>query len=691
MARPSQVFGQLRGLSVPLVLFSLVTNLSVLVSPLFMMHVLDRVVPSGNLHTLIMLLSLALLCLATTALVEYFRDQALGRVSGWVEQKMVASVFDAGGQSGHAEPLRDVGRMRDFIASQATTLFDIPWIPLFLAALFLLHPAFFGLVILLVSVFAVCGWLSNYLAETAENSESDLRRGGMSSLAKLENFGSAGLLMGVRENLQSQYLGALNRSDEFSARAQKVRNVFGSINRFLRGSMQVGSLALGAFLVTQDQLSAGGMIGASILLGKVAGIMESVVRLFGQRKPLMAAIKRLEEATGAVGSARTEVADLSGAIRLVDAIVPRGGGQPPRLDRSSVQVAPGECVAIMGESGSGKTTLLEALAGINPPPIGNCFLDQTDIRTLDTQTRNSVIGFVPQTGHIQPGTIAQNIACFAPQPDDARVLAAARIAGVHGMISALPDAYETDLGATPFLLSAGQRQRIAFARALYSQPKYLFMDEPNALLDHNGERLMADAIYRLKTAGTTIVMTAHRMGIVNLSDRIIVMGGGRIADVGPRAEILGRVANSHRRLRLPISGGAGQDLLDWVHRQFVRDGDEEFKARATTVATELYMFAKENGPNATDRLLSFEFNFVDDTTCSITLSEAADMELQAKIHKVKGVVEMSLPDVSGLQNDEKSLATVMQLSDVFEHRSEEEFSAFFARITHAIPERARVN
>ena len=508
MARPSELLGQLRGISVPLVLFSFVTNLTVLVSPLFMMHVLDRVVPSGNLNTLVMLLMLAFLCLATGAMVEYFRDQSLGRISDWIENSLVASLFQAGGQGARAEPLRDVARLRDFVAGGATTLFDIPWIPLFLLALFLLHPAFFGLVICLALTYAAMSWLGNYLAAPAERSQSDLRQAGMSSLAKLESFGPAGQLMGVGENLQNQYRGALERAHPLSAKSQKIRNVFGTLGRFLRGGVQIGSLALGAFLVTQDQLSAGGMIGASILLGKVAGILDAAIRLSSQRQSLIDAYHRLEELTQAGNLSKTEVPDLSGAIQLVDATVPRGGGMSPRLDRCSVRIAPGECIAIMGESGSGKTTLLEAMAGIDPPPIGNCFFDETDVRTLDGKTRNTAIGYVPQTGHVQPTTIAQNIAGFATDPDDAKVLEAARLAGIHGLISALPAAYETDLGKFPYLLSAGQSQRIAFARALYSKPRYLFMDEPNALLDHNAERSMADAIYRLKKAGTTIVMTA---------------------------------------------------------------------------------------------------------------------------------------------------------------------------------------
>ncbi|MEM8774503.1 MAG: ATP-binding cassette domain-containing protein [Pseudomonadota bacterium] len=690
--RPSETLGKLRGLAAPLVMFSFVTNLSVLVSPLFMMHVLDRVIPSGNTNTLILLILLAALALCATAMVEFFRDQALGHMSTWLEKNLAQNLFRQSGQKSFAEPLRDIGSLRDFLSGgNASSVLDIPWIPLFLIALFLIHPAFLGLVLFVVLLFIGLGWLSEFAGAKPAEAESATRKTGIAALANLETIGPSGSLMSVSDNLQNQYLTSLNAATPHAEKARQMQNVFGALNRLVRAAMQIGSLSLGAYLVTIGQLSAGGMIGASILLGKAAGIIEGAIRLVEQRKPLLASLQRLEEVIAEEAEARTEIADLSGALHAVDITFPRGGGLAPRVDRVSFKIKSGECIAIMGDSGSGKTTLIEALSGISPAPIGNCFLDETDIRTLDKETLSSVIGYVPQSGHIFPGTIAQNIARFSEAPDDAKVLAAARLAGIHGLVSALPQAYETDLSKFPYLLSAGQKQRVAFARAIYAEPKYLFMDEPNALLDHQGERQMADAIYRLKAAGTTIVMSAHRLGIVNLADRIVIMENGRVADMGPRAEIMARVANGHRRLRLPVSGGAIQDLTDWVNRQFVRDGDETFKLQASTVATELYQFAKDNGPQTQDRILSFEFKFIDDVTCAITLSEPRESPVEAKIHKVKEVVEMPAPDLGKLKNDEQSLATVMRLAELFEHRCEEDYSAFHARITHAAPQDARVS
>ena len=421
------------------------------------------------------------------------------------------------------------------------------------------------------------------------------------------------------------------------------------------------------------------MIGASIILSKTIGIIEGSIGLVPQARAAWGTGKTLWTDAQADDGFQTAVHDLSGRIAVEALTYPKGAGLAPRLERVAFKLAPGECLAILGESGSGKTTLLNAMCGADPAPIGNVFLDETDIRSLDAGTRATAIGYLPQHAQFVSGTIAENIACFAMDRDDAKVVRAARIAGVYGLISGLPGAYETDVGEDPHALSAGQKQRIAFARAIYQEPKYLFLDEPNALLDHLGERQLGDAIMRLKRAGVTIVMTVHRMAIVNLADRAAVLERGRLVDYGPRAEIVGRLANSHRRLKLAATRSDFQDLIDWVNGQFVRDGDEEFKRRASVIACEMFNFARTNGPLEDDRFLSFEFSFENDTTCSITISEPRKSKLEKKVSNVRA----DLPDGTDgeMTNEEASLATVIKLSDRFEHSSRNSESEFMAEIS----------
>lgn len=323
---------------------------------------------------------------------------------------------------------------------------------------------------------------------------------------------------------------------------------------------------------------------------------------------------------------------------------------------------------------------MDALCGIAPAPIGNCFLDETDIRTLDSSTRDRLIGYLPQQAPLVSGTISEVISRFAPECDDSKVLAAARLVGVHGLISSLPDAYDTDLATDGHLLSTGQKQRVALARAVYEEPKYLFLDEPNALLDNLGERQLGDAIARLKSHGTTIIMVAHRMGIVNLADRILVMEAGRMIEYGPRAEIMRRMTNSHRRIRVPVNQAATQDLLDWVARQFSRSADGVFCKRAQVIAIELYNFARQNGPDDLDRRLLFEFTFVDDITCTLMMHDALGGQIERKISKVRKMTETSEAGDALMTKDEASIATVIRIADYFEHRTGTDKCAYFAKL-----------
>lgn len=681
----SVLLGRLRGLAPPLILFSFVTNLTVLVTPLFMMQVLDRVVPTGNLNTLALLLTMALCALVMNAAVEYFRDQALSESARWMELGAASHLLQRP-VTESLDQLRHVAVLRDFLGGRgALMVLDLPWVGLFAAALYLINPAFLLVAALATLGFALLALIRAYLSGAAQAEAASHGKLGIDSLKQVERAGVARGLMSLGRNLSARYLSALDAQSDAARHAGRIETALNSLARFLRNGVQLGALALGAMLVAGGELSAGGMIGASLLMGKCLSIADGTISAWPTLRKARAAYAALAEDGGATATARTEIADLTGALRAVNLIYPRGAGAAPRIDRCTFDIDAGTCLAILGESGSGKTSLLHALCGIDPAPIGNSFLDQTDIRTLDAATRDRQIGYLPQKADLSFGTIAEIISRFEPKPDDAEILAAARRVGVHGLISSLPLAYETDLGKTPHLLSAGQKQRIALARAIYGNPRYLFMDEPNALLDNQGERQLGDAIMRLKSQGTTIVMVVHRIGIVALADKVAVMQDGRIIEFGDRREIMSRMTDSHRRIRLPIHAASLPDLMDWVARQFRRDGDVEFRQRAATVARELYNFARDNGPKDPDRRLNFEFTFIDDITCSITLTERCRLKLERKISKIREIAAQTNPMLEGLPEDEQSLAKVIRLSDHFEHRANEKQSAYVARLVQTEP------
>ena len=673
-----------------LVLFSFVTNLAVLVSPLFMMQVLDRVIPSGNLNTLFLLGILAFGALAINAVVEYFRDQTLSRIGTWVESEGARFALSRPAQH-RVDSFQAVDTLSHFLGGRgASTLLDAPWVILFLLALTLIHPAFLVVAIIAAAVFIGLNIASDLTEQRSRDAIALQRRTMAQTMRNFELIGPAAGSMGIGSHLGARYTQAHDRQLAVADQNAKVQNAFGSTSRAFRTLFQIGTLAVGAALVTLNQLTAGGMIGASIILAKTLGIIEGTIALRPALKDAKSAWIGLSSAPSTTGSPQIEVHDLSGALKAHNLTYPKAAGHLPRIDRISFYLEPGTCLAILGESGSGKTTLLNALSGIDPAPIGNCFLDETDVRTIDQTRQTDVIGYVPQNTVLTTGTIAENIARFSADIDDDQVIAAAKLAGVHGAISALPAAYNTDLGAEPFALSAGQQQRIAFARAIYERPKYLFLDEPNALLDHQSERALGDALVRLKAMGVTIILTAHRISIVQIADKVAVMELGRLIDFGDRKDILGKMTDGHRKFRVGVQDGALEDLCDYVARQFVRGGDDELRQRAIKVATELFNFAKGNGAQTADRSLHFAFKFIDDDTCTITLSEYRSTKLEAKIKKVRDASKDALPASELLTDDEISLAQVMQLSDSLQHKSDQGETALCARITHLPAPEARL-
>jgi len=678
----------LRGLVVPLLIFSMFTNLAVLVSPLFMMQVLDRVVPSGNLNTLIMLLLLAVAVLAVNALIEHFRDTALFRSAIWFEHRGTEIALNSNSPA-KLERVLDVRLVAKFLSfGGAVTALNVPWIALFMAALYLLHPAFLALAFFVSVVIIGVRFLGSYLSQESKIAAHQAKRIGNALVADLQNHQRLTGMMSIGRNIvrrhkiiQADYVLADNET-------RGTQSATSSFAGFVRSSAQIGSLATGAALVTQSQLSAGGMIGASIIMAKTIGAVEGLVKGATNFRETFDSYKRLSVFDPINSQLSTDITDLTGNLKVENLVFPRGLGAPPRLDRISFELDPGDCLAVLGESGSGKSTLLHALCGSDPAPIGAVRMDQTDIRTLAQSTRDTTIGYLPQQANLMPGSIAENISCFALQRNDDQVVDAARQAGVHSLISSLPNAYESNLQAEPHLLSAGQIQRVALARAIYNQPKYLFLDEPNALLDSIGERRLCDALARLKKQGCTIVMVIHRAGVMGLADKVLILDRGRMSDFGRRSEVLGRATNGHRQIRLQFNTAALQDLTDWVARQFNRSTDDELQSRTMMVATELYNFARVNGPNTAARQLTFDFSFEDESNCILKLSEPRRTKLTKKISKVSRHVDDPSANFEALKNDELALAMVLQLAADFNLKTGPKSSEYVVKLAAAQASRA---
>lgn len=667
----------------PFLVLSFISNLAVLISPLFMMQVLDRVIPSGNMATLALIGGLALMALALQALVEAARDLSLGRLARWSEREGTALALAPNAKDQNST-IKQVAELSQFLTGPGVTAaLGLPWIPMFLCVLFFLHPAFLILLVVLTGLFAISSRTTSLMGRTTRTNADHCA---ILETLTLQNASKAETRLGVYQIAQNlrQRFAEFQRLRHRHIDQGEFLSVFRSGSAtLLRNAGQISALGVGAWLVTLDHLSAGGMIAGSIITSKAYGAVESSLIHW----PVICAakdnFKTLARLAPSENAQMETLADPTGALRVDTLVYPRGGGAPPRLDRVSFALSPGECLAIVGNSGSGKSTLLRALSGVAPAPIGSVFFDENELRNLSKRSLFDVAGYLPQRAELNVGTIAENISCFEQNPDPEQIVEAAKTAGVYGLIGALPNGFETNLEDQPYLLSSGQAQRLALARAIYSKPKYLFLDEPNALIDADGERALGQTLLRLKTQGTTIVMVLHRSGIMGLADKVMQLENGRVMDFGQRADVLHRLGIGGRQIEVPILPSSLQDLQDWVGSYFTRSTDQEFCQKAKLASAELFRIACLHCPADTLRFAKFFFKFINETQCEVSMIEPAETTVEQSLSVVETHLKKPNSTPEDFSPEETLLAKISALSASFEIVSKNEATHFKARLVLA--------
>jgi len=529
--------------------FSLVINVLMLAPALFMLQVFDRVVSSRSTETLVMLFVLTLFALLCMAYLDAIRARLLARAAIRLEKvlgpRILASMLR---QSAHANRtlslhgLRDVNALRAFLTGPGIiAIFDAPWVPLFIALIYVFHPLLgtvaLGGALLLLALTVLNEKLSR---RSLEAMQTDARAAGRfvdQSLGNAEVVGALGMVGNVTQDwreksdkvLQSQY------------EANQIGSFLSSTTRFLRQMLQVVMLAAGAWLTIEQHATTGVMIAATIILGRALAPVEA----------LIAGWKSLVEARGAYDRLAAVIASESGAPDPMDLPPPKGalavdnlvfgfrGQDLPIIRRVSFELAPGTSLAIVGPSAAGKSTLARLLVGVWHPNSGAVRLDGADIRSWPRERLGPYIGYLPQNVEIFGGTVSQNIARMG-EVDSEEVIKAATRANAHEMILALPQGYDTPVGEGGTLLSAGQRQRLALARALYGNPSLVVLDEPNSNLDTVGEAALADAMRQLKAAGATLVVITHRLPLLSVVDKVMVLLHGAVEKFGTLADVLPR-------------------------------------------------------------------------------------------------------------------------------------------------------
>ena len=529
-------------------IFSMVANLLTLTPTIYMLQVFGHFLQSKSGATLVAISAIALFCFGIMAFAEWMRARVLVRAGVRFDEMLNSEVFRASfatalrkKNANFSEPFSDLTNLRQFMTGAGIyAIFDVPWIPVYTAVSFMLHPILGLLALIFVVMLGVLlRWSQSYqrgidipLFEANLKTSTFLQ----AKLRNAEVVEAMGMLDGLRARWQSLHQRQLDVNAVAHDRMERAQGVI----KFVQYSQQSLSLAVGALLVIKGELNPGAMVAANMLVARACQPMQMFVaswRASMAAKLSYGRLVTLLEDVPAGGQYGPDTVP-SGKLELVGFSARVEGREAPIIDALNAQFNPGELVAIIGPSGSGKSTLARCVLGLWRDFEGEVKLDDHPVTDWDRNHLGPHVGYVPQDVELFDGTIADNISRFGER-DARKIVEAARAASVHEMILRFPQGYDTQMGIAGGFLSGGQRQRIALARALYGDPTLLVLDEPNANLDDVGEAALMNAVKRLRDSGRTVLFISHRSGVLAVADRIMILEQGRLTAFGPRDQVLG--------------------------------------------------------------------------------------------------------------------------------------------------------
>ena len=518
-------------------IFSCVYNLLMITPTLYMLQVFDRVMLSKSEVTLIALTLLMLGGLVLSSFADWVRTRVLVRTTLRFDQKLNSRIlmacFDSRRKGTEEKALmvfNDLTSMRQLISSQSFfTVFDIPWTPVYLAVLFMMHPVLGWTGLVFMVLFGVLAFLSNRWTEAPF--EKAMEAGQVANTyvgTKLKNseiVESLGMLGSLRARWLNLYLKHLKLHNHSQDNMHKVQ----MLSKLVRQSQQSIVLSVGAYLVIQGELTSGAMVASNMLMSNALRPIDMLVsswRMFMQAKTAYLRVeKMLDENPLKQDSSIPESIKGPMQWRNLGAKVP--GKDQPILEGLSAEFKEGQVVAISGHSGAGKSTLLRCILGITQGVLGQVKVNDLDVTRLERNALGTMVGYLPQDIELMDGTIAENIARFGEVNSEA-VIEAAQKVGIHQMILRMPRGYDTTIGEAGGLLSGGQRQRLALARAIYGNPQLLVLDEPNANMDEQGTAALVTTLNLMKSAGALIFIVAHDRNLLATADRLVVLAKGKM-------------------------------------------------------------------------------------------------------------------------------------------------------------------
>jgi ATP-binding cassette subfamily C protein len=527
-------------------------NILYLTGSFYMLEVYDRVLPSRSIPTLIALSVLALTLFAFQGVLDVIRSRVMVRVAATLDERLSARVYDivvqlplrTKAQGDGLAPLRDLDQIRAFLVSTGpSALFDLPWMPFYLLICFLFHPwigvaALVGALILssltLMSEFMTRG--PSRLAGTQVGARNALAEAGRRNAEVLQAMGMAPRMGKIWGEANTKYLASHQKTSD-------IAGGLGATSKVLRFTLQSGVLGLGAYLVIQQQATAGIIIASSIIVARALAPVELAIANW---KGFVSARQSWRRLSDVLRGLETGSEPMSLPAPKANLVVENVSAGPPGVQKVVVQdiafgLKAGQGLGVIGPSASGKSSLARLIVGVWTPMRGKVRLDGAALDQWSPAELGPHIGYLPQDVELFAGTVAQNIARFEADAPSEAVIAAAQAAGVHDMIVRLPEGYDSQIGEAGAVLSAGQRQRVALARALYRDPFLVVLDEPNSNLDADGDKALAQAIVRVRQRGGIVVVVAHRPSALAGVDQVLAMINGRQHAMGPRDEVLAKL------------------------------------------------------------------------------------------------------------------------------------------------------
>ncbi len=545
--------------------FSFFANLLMLTGPLYMLQVYDRVLGSRSVETLIALSVLVAFLYGMMGLMDYARGRIMGRVGARFQARLDRRVFDAVIRKAAVSPdegtttgLRDLESVQRFMTSPIfTAIFDIPWTPFFIFAIWLFHP-WLGTLALIGGSLLILVTAINQIVTRKPVTEAN-RAAVAAEMVSEQIRGESEMVqaMGMRDAAFTRWQVARGKALKEQIRSADLGGSFTTSTKTFRLFLQSAMLGLGAYLVLLGELTPGAMIAGSILLGRALAPIEQAM---GQWPLVQRAIKgwnSLAELLGQVPpeKPRTALPKPRALLELQQVTVIPPGEQHAALKNASFTVKPGHAVGVIGPSGAGKSTLARALTGVWRPAGGKIRLDGAALDQYEPGVLGQHVGYLPQRVQLFEGTIAENIARLSSQPDSEQVVEAAKKADAHDMILKLPNGYDTRVSAGGGRLSGGQVQRIGLARAMYGDPVVLVLDEPNSNLDNEGSEAVNKAIKGFKSEEHAVLIMAHRPAAIKECDMLLMLEGGAVRAYGPKEQVLQEVTKNYADIQK--SGGHG--------------------------------------------------------------------------------------------------------------------------------------